>query len=84
MTPQYLKPSFSDRMAAAKDLHRANGTSGGKGERIVTARDYAPISDKRIEAILTASLYAIERWRQVGEYAAYIGKGDLDEQYIPF
>lgn len=83
MVPQYLKPSFTERMQAAKDLHRANGTSGGKGERLVTARDYAPI-DKRAETIITGALYAIERWKQVAEYAAYIGRGDLDEQYIPF
>jgi hypothetical protein len=42
MVPQYLRPSFSERMQAARDAHKAAGTSGGRSYRTRDAADYAP------------------------------------------
>lgn len=83
MVPQYLKPSFSERMAAARDAHRTNGTSGGKGYRMRPAGDYAPV-DKQTEKIL-ADLHRL-KWqcRDIVDHAEWILGGMKPHEYIPF
>lgn len=83
MVPQYLKPSFSERMQAARDMHRANGTSGGKVySRIRSARDYAPV-DKSLEPVLLALDRLVWHCRELDEHARQALTGVADD-CIPF